>query len=427
MLTGVLHEVTPPSMVLRDIVERHAQQAAFLWQIRDAAVRSPNYDLDALTRVDERLDANLDGLCIAGDVGWEIANDALGRGNAGEPFVVAALAIEREDVKTFAQMVRHGVHSTKLAREIVSALGWTPLGKVKRYLDELLAPDAPPELHYFGIAGAAMHRHDPGDALESAAYAQLPRVRARALRAIGELGRVNLLPTLRGAYSSEDDDCRFWAAWSGVLLGDTAAVDVLWKFVSENGVHALRACTMAMRRMATNTAVQRLQELGGGLEYRRVAMAGAAALGDMTFVPWLIGCMSEPKDARFAGWAITMMTGVDLHAQRLSSEMPNGFRAGPSDDPNDSKVDPDPDTGLPWPNADAIRTWWARNEGAWPTGRRYLMGRPMEKEWLVEVLRKEKQPAREAAAVELGMIARGAGRFNVFCPAFVQTQTLSRH
>ncbi len=424
---SALRQITPPPMVLRDIVERHAQQAAFLWTMRDAAVRSPNYDLGALKRVDERLDANLDGLNIAGEVGWEIAHEVLAGGNAGALFVVTVLALERDDVKSFAQLLWRGVNSPKCAREIVSALGWVPFGKVKRYVDELLGADAPTELYYFGIAGAAVHRYDPGDALEQVAYGQHSYVRARALRAIGELGRVNLLPALRGAYLSDDNDCRFWAAWSGVLFGETTAVDVLWKFVAEGGVHALRACTMAVRRMELDMASKRLRELGAHAERRRIAIAGAAALGDVALVPWLVEYMAEPANARYAGWALTMITGVDLHGQRLSGEAPKGFRSGPSDDPNDTNVAPDPDTGLAWPNVDAIEAWWSRNEATWPKGRRYLMGKPIEKEWLVEVLRLGKQPAREAAAVELGMMSRGTTSFNVCIPAFYQVQSLSRH
>ncbi|MBK9259432.1 MAG: TIGR02270 family protein [Polyangiaceae bacterium] len=423
MQRGFLGQTTPPSMVLRDIVERHAQHAAFLWTMRDAAVRSPNYDLEALNRVDERLDANLDGLRVAGDVGWEIAKDALGNDNGGELFVVTVLALEREDVKALAQLLSRGFNAAKLAREIVSALGWLPFGKAKRYLDELLSADAPPELNYFGIAGAAVHRYDPGDVLESAAYAQCLRVRARALRAIGELGRVSLLSAVRGSYLPEDDDCRFWAAWSGVLFGETAALDVLWKFVLGGGARASCACKMVVRRMDLGTAAMRLRELGASSGDKRTAMAGAAALGDMALVPWLIGCMSEPRDARLAGWAFMMLTGIDLHAQQLSRKAPVGFRSGPSDDPNDANIARDPDTGLPWPNVDAIRAWWLRYEATWAKGQRYLMGKPIEETWLIEVLRKGKQPARIAAAIELAMMARGTSIAQVCASGYVQTST----
>ena len=34
------------SQVLTDVVEEHAEEAAFLWQQRDSAVRDPDFDLD---------------------------------------------------------------------------------------------------------------------------------------------------------------------------------------------------------------------------------------------------------------------------------------------------------------------------------------------------------------------------------------------
>ena len=45
-----------------------------------------------------------------------------------------------------------------------------------------------------------------------------PSVRARALRAVGELRRVDLLPRMRGGLTDSDQRARFAAAWSIKLL-----------------------------------------------------------------------------------------------------------------------------------------------------------------------------------------------------------------
>ena len=42
---------------------------------------------------------------------------------------------------------------------------------------------------------------------------------ARALKAAGELGRKDLVAHCRQATEAEDDEVRFWAAWSAALLG----------------------------------------------------------------------------------------------------------------------------------------------------------------------------------------------------------------
>ena len=45
------------------------------------------------------------------------------------------------------------------------------------------------------------------------------QLRARALRAAGELGRVDLKPALLEQVNNQNPVAGFWAAWSVVLLG----------------------------------------------------------------------------------------------------------------------------------------------------------------------------------------------------------------
>ena len=51
-------------MYLLDILEEHAEEAAFIWVMRQGALRSWNYDLKDLAELEERLFAHLDGLLI---------------------------------------------------------------------------------------------------------------------------------------------------------------------------------------------------------------------------------------------------------------------------------------------------------------------------------------------------------------------------
>ncbi|MBW2737521.1 MAG: hypothetical protein JRE64_01460, partial [Deltaproteobacteria bacterium] len=55
--------------VIESIVEQHAEEAAFLWLLRDAAVQAPHYSLNDLADMDERVEANNDGLRVAGEAG----------------------------------------------------------------------------------------------------------------------------------------------------------------------------------------------------------------------------------------------------------------------------------------------------------------------------------------------------------------------
>ena len=60
------------STVIESIVEQHAEEASSTWHLRDDAICAPNYSLEDLTDIDDRVEANIDGLRIAGDEGWEI-------------------------------------------------------------------------------------------------------------------------------------------------------------------------------------------------------------------------------------------------------------------------------------------------------------------------------------------------------------------
>ena len=57
------------------VVEQHAEEAAFLWLLRDSAVHDPHYYLYDLAHLDDRTEAHIDGLRIAGDEGWEICKE----------------------------------------------------------------------------------------------------------------------------------------------------------------------------------------------------------------------------------------------------------------------------------------------------------------------------------------------------------------
>jgi hypothetical protein len=65
------------------IYQQRAEEAAFLWTLRDAYAVRPHFSLFDLTNLDSRLDAHLDGLRVAGDDGWEICKTAIDQGPGG--------------------------------------------------------------------------------------------------------------------------------------------------------------------------------------------------------------------------------------------------------------------------------------------------------------------------------------------------------
>ena len=50
--------------VIPDIVSQHVEEAAFLWLLRSNAIRQPHYALKDIAKLDDRVEAHLDGLRV---------------------------------------------------------------------------------------------------------------------------------------------------------------------------------------------------------------------------------------------------------------------------------------------------------------------------------------------------------------------------
>jgi uncharacterized protein (TIGR02270 family) len=369
------------------------------------------------------VEAHLDGLRVAGDVGWEICRDALSQKEPGEVFAAAVPAFASGNEEHISEILEVGIKSPQLSRGLVSALGWIPYAEAETRIKKLLASDSA-VLCRAGIAAAAVHRQDPGRPLVDALTDSDLALRARALQAVGELGRIDLLSTLEWNLKAEDDECRFWAAWSCVLLRDRYAIPVLRSFVRSTKYHGERALTLALRLMELESAHAWQQELAHNADSIRLAAIGAGAIGDPALVPWLIDQMTDPRLARVAGEAFTMITGADVAREHLDGTTPEGFESGPTEDPEDENVEMDPDDGLPWPAPDLISNWWRQHQSEFATGTRYLLGKPITDDWLWQVLRMGRQRQRAAATLELAMLNPGQPLFEVRAPGFRQQQML---
>ena len=189
--------------VIESIVEQHAEEAAFLWILRDAAVQAPHYSLKDVADIDERVEAHIDGLRIAEDVGWSVCADALVQEEPGEVFAAAVLAFESGQDQRIKMVLEAAATDPKLSRGLISALGWLRFDQVKEHIDQLLR-SLTPELRRIGIAASAVHRQDPGPTLVDALNDENNFLKARAIRTVGELGRINQLPMLKNQFSAKD-------------------------------------------------------------------------------------------------------------------------------------------------------------------------------------------------------------------------------
>ncbi len=406
------------------IVQQHVEDAAILRGIRLVLVRAPHVKLHQLGRLDERLAAHLDGVAVSGEFGAGLAEAALESPSAGAVFVCAVRAIEDKDLRKLEQVFAVAEALPEVEACLISAFGWVSSQFLQGTVSQLLGSRSPFRRRV-GLAACALHRVQPVAALESALTDADPILRARALRAIGELGLRDKVPSLERAATDEDPDCQVWAAWSAVLVGERgAALDHLTRAGLAQSEEGRRAFRLALRAMEMPRALEVLRHLAKDPGANRTLIQGAGIAGDPAYVPWLIKQMADIKLTRLAGEAFTAITGVDLADQDLEVRPPEAGEFGPSENPEDQDVSMDQDDSLPWPDPEKITDWWSKHAPRFQPGVRYFLGEPPSWDHCCRALKEGRQRQRIAAAEYLCLLKPGTVLFNCAAPTWRQQRWL---
>jgi uncharacterized protein (TIGR02270 family) len=411
--------------IVPELVRQHAEDAAVVHAGRTALTASPGASLRDLHRFDRRLAAHLDGLRIAGDQAWPFCCAALEPPSAGSLFTATVRAMETDQRHQLEMLNALARSMPGIDRGMRSAFGWLEPAQLQGRIPELLdGGDGFQRVN--GIAACALHRVHPGSACLRLLRDPEPAVRARALRAAGELGLGDLRSDCAAALTAEDDNSRTWAAWSMVLLGDREhALDSVARTGQLPGPLRWRAFRLALQALDIQAGHALLQRLASDVNELRSVIQGSGIVGDPAYVPWLIGHMAGDPVARLAGEAFALITGADIGTLELERDRPEHADAGPTDDPDDSNVSMDPDADLRWPDQRKVERWWAANNSRFRPGQRCFMGAPVTREHCIEVLKNGYQRQRIVAAHYLCLLEPGTPLFNTSAPAWRQQRLLA--
>jgi uncharacterized protein (TIGR02270 family) len=411
------------AMVIHDVVSQHAEEAAFLWTSRTRAVSDPTYDLKALCRLDDRVEAHLDGLRIAGEAAWSVCRTQLDSGGAGEVFPLAVLAFEAGDRQRMLDALLVGCVSVETRRALISALGWLDYRSVSPWIEKLLQAKTPVH-RSVGIAACAIHRVDPGAMLTAALSDPDPMVRARSVRAVGELKRADLLGEVRKRLADDDEACRFWTAWTLTLHGDRAGVQALRQWFGHGNRFGVAALQLALRSLNIDEGRDWIRPMAKDPELRNSAIVAAGVLGDPVSVPWVIGHMRSPGSARLAGEAFSMITGVDLTYRNLDRNEP--AETEEAAEAVATPTDAEYENHLPWPDPELVDRWWHEHESQFTPGVRYQAGKPVTVGAAREILLSGTQRQRAAAAIELAIHEPDEPLFEIRSRAALQQRRLAQ-
>jgi uncharacterized protein (TIGR02270 family) len=404
------------------IADQLAETLSGLWCIRSRAVDSAHYRLRHVAGVDDRIEACLHAVHAMGPGGQRHCETAFSLDNPDELFAAALLALEARDTARVTVLCKIAEAVPELQNGVRDAISWVDASLLQGTVRSLLNSSSAFE-RSLGIDAIGAHGVTPGPYVCDGLAATAPVVRIAALRSAAALG---LREHIKCALDEKDEMVGFWTAWSAMLLGQrNEAIDVLARACLTPGGHRMTALQLALQAMPVGEAHSILRDLAKRQEDTRWLLVGSGVNGDPSYMPWLIKHMSSVQWARAAGDAFALITGCDLVTERLDRARPDGFESGPNDNPDEPNVDVDPDDGLPWPDPDRIKAWWAKNTSRFQPGQRYFMGAPVTREHCIDVLKNGYQRQRILAAHYLCLLNPGTPLFNTSAPAWRQQKLLA--
>ena len=395
-----------PNSALKSVYEQYVNESSFLWILRSIAINEPHNDLNDILALENRINAQVDGLMTSIDLGWEACEQGLELSEPGEVFTALLFSMRTHDSIKIKEVVDVGLQSDATIKGLISAIGWLPNDIANTWIERFI--NGKDMRHkYLGIAACSVRRIDPGNALTSILKRedcmQDVFLYSRALRLVGELRRQDCMPFISKAISDDSEDINFWANWSSVLMGKRSNVSNLKKYVFDSGELQNKALQLSFRVLPIDEARQWISELSKNENQVRAVIKSTGVLGDPHAVNWLITKMQNPLYAKLAAESFTYITGVDFEKHDLAITEPSDYPTIPNDNPDDEFVALDEDENLPYPDVEKVTAIWQKFGQKFIVGKRYFLGQLITPDLLKDRLQNGTQRQRHGAALELAL------------------------
>ena len=403
--------------IIENVVYQHAENACALWWQRHNAVHEPHYTFEDLVHLDNRVEANLEGLRIAGEHALPIIDENIAGEDEGGFFTKSVLLLERGENKEFLGLAERLHDKRDALEEMGSALAWVKPEYLANTVKELLSSAVPSSIE-LGLHACAAHQRPAKKYLQNALDSDDVNLRASAMKVAANLGFSDIKHRLQGISDFESDREKFHCGRALAMLGNQTAGSALLKplAIDDSSFNSKAVKLIAMMNdIAECKALLKTLDANG--HRQRDVIRGFGYLGDPVAVDWLISKTELPQLCRIAGGSISMITGMDLAESDLETlDEPEGFMdMGPDDDPANHNIAMDEDEDLPWPDPERIRAWW-QSSAKLPTGKYYLNGREKTRNELAIVLREGFQRQRNAAADNLALMNPASLFFDTSLP-----------
>lgn len=401
-------------MINRDVVEQHIDDVSFQWLQHVNGASRADYSFEDLAELDGYIDANLEGICLAQDVAWEICQNQLDEDEYIFPATV--LAVHYGQFGWLQQIL--DVLNEDSEKAFIDAVSWMPYSQTEFYIRILLKSEKA-YYNYLGLCICFSQRKMPLDiSLEKYLNDDVLILKQAAMRLIGALKLQQFRQSLHPYLIDANEQNRFEAVHALTLLGErTTTIPILTKFISQSSQYQIEALQILLRIIDESTQKQLINSFIVSGDHK-TAIRAISISGYVDWISWLLGAMAQPTLARLAGEAFSMITGVDLDYEDLIFEE-DELDGVTEDDDDESDIDDDSDDDddvesdiddeyeedLPIPDLHLVNQWWQQYQSHYYKGMRYLAGKEINEGNLYDILKHGFQRQRYAAALELALLA----------------------
>jgi uncharacterized protein (TIGR02270 family) len=390
------------------VIKQLLNDAPYEWLRWDQANYSPLYRRRQFEQLDERINSYIEAMLLHVHCG----NDLLSRVRLtdwGAVYIVAYIAIITGNTAAF-QLAVDTIKDERQSRELRDALHKTSFETARPYILDIAHHQNP--WVQVAVIRAVGHHFDKinSDWLTHHLNSELTAVRVAVLRVIGDKGLTSHTEQVKEYLTHEDDAVRFQAAFSGNLLGIEGAYQAILPFCFSDNPYMRKALGLVHYLhdiSAIKRAIPRIQESQVSVRIKayNIAMAGL-----IEWIPVLLEWMQDPEYAPLAGEAFCFITGADLNADDLLLRNPEICESHEAPLAQKRKQDPWTqayEEDLPWPDPEAVAVWWETHQHRFQPDTRYLAGKTLTEENLLQVSQEGTQPQRHQAELVLRLYHAG--------------------
>ncbi len=306
--------------VIPQVIAQHAAEVPILLHMRGALLQSPQADLSDLCALDQQIAANLKGLSLAGQIGWDLAHERFEEDP--DPSTIFALAylanIGDRRARVPVLMAALGADHA-LTEGAALGLSWHGAENVRALAIRLL-DGATPTHHALALACCLLVGHYPAQAVCDHLEGP-PQVRVWALRLAGWGNISAAAPQVALPLSDDDDPCRLARAIAAAkLAAGTEFMATLQEFAADQGPAGAAARMMLGVALTADEALNWVAATDSAASPdQKIETAGYA--GHPALVPWLLDCTQHDAFKDPAEVSIAQITGVQL-SDRFEDDVP---------------------------------------------------------------------------------------------------------